>query len=122
MRANPLIVSLITLALAGCYATTPDGKRVDVSLTYKEPTRFQLTPQEKEQVRARVLASLKDPASAKFTGAFDGYVSVMLPDDPPKGCAIVNAKNSFGGYTGNEWVCVPMPEWRKSHPLTQGKT
>lgn len=54
------------------------------------------TPNEQEAIKRSVLHALKDPESARF-GDFivgvekDGTITV---------CGWVNAKNSYGGYTG----------------------
>ena len=50
------------------------------------------------EVKNAVLAGLKDPDSAKF-GSF------KLVDDE-HACLTVNAKNSMGGYTGNQQAFV----------------
>ncbi|WP_323117311.1 hypothetical protein [Klebsiella variicola] len=42
--------------------------------------------------REQIKSSLKDPSSAKFSGEFIGKNGAI--------CGYVNAKNSFGGYTG----------------------
>lgn len=48
-----------------------------------------------------VLAGLKDPGSAQFVGAFDRRTKVNGFGQPVDVvCGRVNAKNSFGGYTG----------------------
>ncbi len=46
-----------------------------------------------------VRESLKDPDSAKF-GAFD------YDDKTKRGCLTVNARNSMGGYTGDQQASV----------------
>ncbi len=49
------------------------------------------------KARNAVLAALKDPDSAVFEGLYMG-------NSPAKNvvCGFVNAKNSFGGYTGKK--------------------
>ncbi|MCF6113884.1 hypothetical protein [Mesorhizobium muleiense] len=60
-------------------------------------TPYALNAAEKTAVEKGVRASLKDPASAVFGN--------MVASDQGGGiknvCGIVNAKNSFGGYTGD---------------------
>jgi hypothetical protein len=98
---------ILAMTLGGCaYTPPPDVKPV---AAYTPPTKFELTSPQKEQVRARIIASLKDPDSAKFSGQFYGWRSNMI-EQPPQGCAMVNARNSFGGYTGFEEVCVDLPK------------
>src|SRR5665213_2366540 len=76
--------AFLGIVLAGC-ANAPPG------------VTYQLSSSDKSAVEAGVRASLKDPGSAKFgtfwaTKAADGKVSV---------CGWINAKNGFGGYTGD---------------------
>lgn len=63
--------------------------------------RYVLSATETEAVKATVLASLKDPYSAVFGLPF------LASRDRRSGavyvCGKVNAKNSFGGYAGDEW-------------------
>ena len=49
----------------------------------------------KTRAERLVRAQLKDPESAKFSGV------IMRPNGLVI-CGYVNAKNSFGGYTGNK--------------------
>lgn len=90
---------ILCLMVAGCAAngavpnaTAPDpvANTVDVLAPVK------LSPADIAAVHASVRSSLKDPDSAKFGRAVagrdkDGIVRV---------CLHVNAKNSYGGYTG----------------------
>lgn len=46
-----------------------------------------------EELKARVLSTLKDPDSAKFQGIQHVWTGRAL-------CGQVNARNSYGGYTG----------------------
>ena len=48
---------------------------------------------------ASVREVLKDPDSAKFSGLI-GVRSIAAPPDKYSICGKVNAKNSYGGYTG----------------------
>lgn len=59
-------------------------------------TRSSASDSEKAQARVAVIAELKDPDSASFGEiyALDGSNGVRSI------CGYVNAKNSFGGYTG----------------------
>ena len=65
-----------------------------------ENDRWAWAEAQKAYVKVNVLARLKDPGSAYF-----GRVFVRVPDKFDKKangivCGSVNAKNSFGGYTG----------------------
>ena len=62
-----------------------------------------LTPAQFQAVQAGVRGRLKDPDSAQF-GAYKAVRSLDAKGDVPRGsilvCGKVNAKNSYGGYTG----------------------
>lgn len=60
---------------------------------------FTLTACDKSGAQKSVLASLKDPDSAKFG---DFYFNQTTK----KGCLTVNSKNSMGGYTGEQQAYV----------------
>lgn len=49
----------------------------------------------------RIKVRLKDPESAQFRNVFVSNTS-YISDDTPVICGEINAKNSFGGYTGFE--------------------
>jgi hypothetical protein len=79
------------LALSGCQSPQPPADQRVTSTPYSLPAN------DVEVVKRFVAAKLKDPASATFgsmAAAVDakGVVSV---------CGSVNARNSFGGYTGH---------------------
>ena len=73
-----LALALIGISLVGC-----DNKPF-----------AKVQPTEEEKLQAVVRVSLKDPDSAKF-----GKVSVVKESNA---CVTVNAKNSLGGYTGDQ--------------------
>lgn len=79
------------LAIAGCQSTRSPEQ---IAATYKP---FTLPPAAIEAIKSGTAAALKDPESARF-GEFraveDGAKGVVTV------CGTVNAKNSFGGYTG----------------------
>jgi hypothetical protein len=60
-------------------------------------TPITLTAAEIKQVQAGVQASLKDPASAIFSGA---TLAAKEANGDITACGLVNAKNSYGGYVG----------------------
>jgi len=88
------------LALAGCYtASTPPPAKVadpDVPLLAASDLRT-LTANEKALLAKGFVATLKDPGSAQFQWA---KVPKRLPESGFDYCAMVNAKNSYGGYIG----------------------
>jgi hypothetical protein len=56
-------------------------------------------------VEARVKGHLKDPDSAKFS-------QLNISKDGSVGCGFVNAKNSMGGYTGDQFFMLVGEELR----------
>jgi hypothetical protein len=69
-------------------APQPEAKFEDIKLSSAQITK----------VKQAVIERLKDPESARFNSAFvaskqEGLIYV---------CSFVNAKNSYGGYTGNK--------------------
>lgn len=76
---------LLTITLGACATAQP-------------LPRFQLTEAHVKTVHDGLRASLKDPESARFGS--------MVAGVDEKGavtvCGLVNAKNSFGGYVGNQ--------------------
>ena len=83
-----LALALIAITIAGC-----DNQLFGT----QEPTRGEI-------LQAVVRASLKDPDSAKFG-------NVMFVNDS-KACVGVNAKNSLGGYTGEQQAMLIESEGR----------
>lgn len=88
MKAS--LAALVAAAmLAGCQTSTIPPP--------PSTTRYTVNEAERAAVEEGVRRSLKDPASAMFGG--------MLASDAGNGvkyvCGLVNARNSFGGYTGN---------------------
>lgn len=91
------IALALSVALSGC-AAPPTKQQLDSADYGRYPSDYQQT------IRHYMQFVLKDPASANYTflneprtgwnsfgGLKFGYVV----------CAYINAKNSFGGYTGN---------------------
>lgn len=78
--------------LAGCTAAQQSPAPLEKSTTYRA-----LSAGDVKIVQDGVRKSLKDPGSATFgpmTAAQEGKDHSWV-------CGVVNAKNSFGGYTGN---------------------
>lgn len=74
-----VIAVAATLALAGCFGPSEEEKTQAL-------------------VQAAIRARLKDPASAQF-----GAITVVAPN---RACQTVNARNGFGGYTGDKQAFV----------------
>ncbi len=68
--------------------------------------RYSLTDAEMNAIKARIIPTLKDPDSARFSPP----VASQQPDGSVLVCGSVNAKNSFGGYTGMK----PYYAWLKN--------
>ena len=87
---NLFVASLLALSLFGC---TPTGAiRPGETFTTRE-----LTPAEKLSLSKNISQSLKDAESARFK-----WMPVVLREreGATHYCGLVNAKNSYGGYTG----------------------
>lgn len=81
------------IALAGCAAGGPAP-----TAQAPQAAPFALTAAHTKTIQAGVRSSLKDPDSARFgamRAAKDTKGAVVV-------CGFVNAKNSFGGYTGDQ--------------------
>jgi len=91
MKTGILAAAVSAVSLAGCaapkspQAVAPSAQLVAADKVYVDASLFKLKN------------SLKDPDSARFYGIY----SVQKPGQPrPSVCGFVNAKNSYGGYTG----------------------
>ena len=96
------MLSLIALACVGvraqdCRQIADVTKRLECYDRSGPKESQQLTPQEVD-VQEAVRRTLKDPASARF-GPLEMYNQEL-------GCQTVNARNAFGGYTGNQQAFV----------------
>ncbi len=85
-----IVAILFTLALVACAA--PGALRPGEHFTTRE-----LTSQEKRALSVIISQSLKDPEAARFK-----WMPVVLRerDGITDYCALLNGKNSYGGYTG----------------------
>lgn len=83
MRSSFAVVAL-ALTLGACQQTASPVTQAAAAMT---------APNASEAAKAKAAVSrvLKDPASAQFEGLFT---------HPGAVCGFVNARNSFGGYTG----------------------
>jgi len=80
---------LCLVMLAGCTTLPPELQKTGTPIT--------LSAEQLTAVQEGVKARLKDPLSAMFSGETRAAQSV---DGEITACGFVNAKNSFGGYTG----------------------
>ncbi|HFO1371966.1 hypothetical protein ACOAP4_29710 [Pseudomonas aeruginosa] len=90
-------VVLCISALSGCATPPPPAPKVQAPKP--KTISFELNDQQREHAMASVREVLKDPDSAKFSGLI-GVRSISAPPDKYSICGKVNAKNSYGGYTG----------------------
>lgn len=100
MKTLCLAVACV-LVLGACaqqqtYSYTPPPKPAAPQLEQLTPTA--LNKKQMEAVRAGVRDKLRDPESARFGSAVagkdsKGFITV---------CGWVNAKNAYGGYTGDQ--------------------
>jgi hypothetical protein len=102
MRAfRAALATAAALGLCGCYQTgeAPSATAAVVVAPMATPDQLRdLTPAEKTILTKGFAAGLKDPDSAKFQWA---KIQKGLPmDGTVDYCAMVNAKNSYGGYIG----------------------
>jgi hypothetical protein len=93
-----IIVLLVAFALAGCNVTSQRNAPIPSG---PPPTASVPDKQLFGQARQAVLANLKDPDSAKFGTKLERRQAATRDGRPYEFvCGEVNAKNSFGGYTG----------------------
>ena len=71
-----------------------------------QPTPVRLTPKQIEAVKIGVRGGLKDPDSARFGSVLAARFPV---DKSVLVCGLVNARNSYGGYTGNGYFIGILP-------------
>lgn len=86
MKIKIAVVGAAMMLLAGCVSSIPTGSPVAI------------TEEMRGQIEAGTRQALKDPESARF-GTIAG---AQTPDGNISVCGLVNAKNSFGGYTGEQ--------------------
>ena len=82
---------VLVAALGGCAGMPESSHETD-----PKTAPVVLTPQQVNGVHAAARKVLKDPDSARFGGLVAGRAA----DSRVLFCGMLNAKNSFGGYTG----------------------
>lgn len=91
-----VVIAALAAAVSGCVSTPPPTKS----------TPYTLSASEIDLLKKGVTATLKDPLSALYgdkivASQASGAVAITI-------CGTVNAKNSFGGYTGAKPFMVEM--------------
>ncbi len=107
-------VSILALGLAvvGCAKVEPDGS-INLTPWYKPPANYTADParpqreptaEERAMIEEAVREAMKDPESAVIGERM--MIAGTLGDEPALeiwvACGTVNAKNSYGGYTGRQ--------------------
>lgn len=110
-----LFACIAALTLCGCEPSlwshaTPTPEPVE---PYTGPMR-ELTALEKKAIAEKVSDQLKDPASAQFKWA---KARANSPTGTIPYCALVNARNSFGGYVGYKAFAVNLTSPRGAKPV-----
>jgi hypothetical protein len=103
MTKSALIMLPLALAACGPRMVESNGRMVpaaSVELLSNHGEPVTLTPQQIAVVQGGVRRGLKDPESARFG-------TILAVRDKPgapmlRVCGRVNAKNSYGGYTGEQ--------------------
>jgi hypothetical protein len=95
-RVIVALAVVIAFALAACKPSPQDTARADAAKSEAEAKAAT------EAVRAQVRARLKDPDSARFRGTGNADIEIAAGKPVSITCGYVNAKNSFGGYTGEQ--------------------
>lgn len=85
------LAASLVLTLGACAGTNvPNDDKVQKAIP--------ITPAMRTQIEIGVRGKLKDPESARFGEMMAG----VTPSGKTAVCGYVNAKNSFGGYTGEK--------------------
>jgi hypothetical protein len=94
-------IGLAALVLAGCQTTAAQAPAPSAASSdpIEKGSPVSLTAAQNAAVKAGVRKSLKDPDSARFD---DGFKAVKDSKGVVSVCGMVNAKNSYGGYTGSK--------------------
>ena len=95
MKLKLLVVATMVLTLFGC------GMSEEVEEMYDSREYTTLSKVEIQKARESIRSILKDPYSAKF-GKYQAFTYIENGYTKTAMCGFVNAKNSYGGYVGNE--------------------
>jgi hypothetical protein len=88
---------ILLLFLAGCSASDPPAAQLQSDQVRVFP-RVSLTPDQVRLVESGVQRILDDPGAARFGEIYAG----QQPDGTLYVCGSVDARNSSGGYTGDQ--------------------
>jgi len=114
-----LVLAVVAALLAGC--ANEAMQRSDAAIAWKKTlpesnADYGSAPKDYQgTIKAYIAANLKDPDSARYGGFADPVQGYAIVDSNRKSvvygysaCVLVNAKNSYGGYTGNHlyWLLI----------------
>lgn len=99
MKSKAWIAAMAVLALNGCQGASQQQQYQFPVPPPPQPSGVpvSLSPDEVSVIQNGVRGFLKDPASAIFSGT---PLAARAPNGEITACGMVNAKNSYGGYTG----------------------
>ncbi|TGP65469.1 hypothetical protein EN868_03205 [Mesorhizobium sp. M2D.F.Ca.ET.225.01.1.1] len=100
MKFRTVSALALCATFAGCQTTPPSihPTQAGAQPTVKQTVKRQLSAEEVTVIQKGVRESLKDPDSARF----GNMVAAQEDANSSWVCGTVNAKNSFGGYTGDK--------------------
>ena len=115
----------VSVLVAAC-ATQPLGESMQPPLVNIKNADYGLYPKNYEVlIKAWVAENLKDPDSARYSKFSKPRQEYMFEANKPffgySVCAAINAKNSFGGYTGNQtyWFLIRDGKIARGQNTTQ---
>ena len=124
------VLAVATALLAGCatQAQKADQAFEAYKATLPEPNAdYGSYPQNyQELIKAYMAKSLKDPDSAKYSDFSTPRKEHAIANQKAiygySSCVLVNAKNSYGGYTGNQqqWFFFRNGEIVRTQNVTTG--
>ncbi|MDO1476496.1 hypothetical protein [Comamonas thiooxydans] len=95
-----LVLAAVTAALAMSYATQSVAQSAPKpAVTW---TKDVATEAEIDDAKKTVISQLKDPESARFGEIF----ALSGTNGKRSVCGYINAKNSYGGYTGDKMFSI----------------
>ena len=86
------------LILTGCMRAGPNEEEIALKNSVEI---LKLSKSEQSMLKQAVRQNLKDPDSAKF-GSYTAFSFIEKGDKQIAVCGYVNAKNSYGGYGGEQ--------------------
>lgn len=115
MRFGSQLIGLsLSIVMAGCaaQATTASDRPVAETVDTANADYGQYPSNFEALVKQWASANLKDPDSVRYTRISKPRKEYMVANLKPafgySVCATINAKNSYGGYTGNQtyWLMI----------------